>query len=94
MKFEWDADKNKANITKHGISFEQAKEIFDDPLTLSFLDERFNYFEERWISMGKCKNEMLVVVAHLYLNQNADEVIRIISARKATPKERHFYERF
>ena len=47
MKFEWDTKKNEANKTKHGICFEKAKEIFNDPLTLSFLDERFHYLEER-----------------------------------------------
>lgn len=93
MKFEWDTKKNEANKTKHGICFEKAKEIFNDPLTLSFLDERFHYLEERWISMGRCDDEMLVVVAHLYYNANGSEVIRIISARKASPKERKFYEK-
>ncbi|MCR2063215.1 BrnT family toxin [Campylobacter helveticus] len=49
MKFEWDEEKNKTNQIKYGISFDVAREIFDDPFTLSFLDERFNYLEERWI---------------------------------------------
>lgn len=93
MKFEWDAKKNEINKAKHGICFEKAKEIFNDPLTLSFLDERFHYLEERWISMGRCTDEVLIVVAHLYYNANGKEVIRIISARKASPKERNFYEK-
>ena len=52
MVFDWDSNKNSENIEKHGMSFEHAQEIFLDPLHLSVLDERFSYFEERWITMG------------------------------------------
>jgi len=50
MKFEWDENKNRINKEKHDISFEEAKEVFDDALHISKLDYRFNYFEERWIT--------------------------------------------
>lgn len=93
MKFEWDEEKNKTNQIKHGISFDVAREIFDDPFTLSFLDERFNYLEERWISIGQSKNDKIIVVAHLFYNEKGEEIIRIISARKATQKERKAYEK-
>ena len=92
MKFEWDINKNTLNIKKHGISFEEAIQVFSDPLHLAVLDERYNYFEERWITLGKIKDEKIVVVAHMYFDHNNDEVIRLISARKATPAERRQYE--
>jgi uncharacterized DUF497 family protein len=90
--FEWDSEKNKSNIDKHGISFEQAQEIFDDPLHISILDERFQYFEERWITMGQTQDGDILVVAHLYVVEKEDEKTRIISARNATRKERKDYE--
>lgn len=52
MKFEWDEEKNRINQDKHGVSFEWAKEVFEDPLQISKLDHRFSYFEERWITVG------------------------------------------
>ncbi len=92
MKFEWDAAKNVANFDKHNISFDDAKEIFDDPLHLSILDTRFNYFEERWVSIGAIRNRKLVVVANLFFDDDGEEVIRIISAREATIHEQIQYE--
>ena len=92
MKFEWSKTKNKLNIQNHQIDFEEAKEVFNDPLHISRLDYRFNYFEERWITLGATKNHKLLVVANLMFDDNGDEIIRIISARKANPKERQFYE--
>lgn len=93
MKFEWDFSKNLANQKKHKVSFDEAKEIFEDPLHLSFLDERFSYFEERWISIGQSFSRKLLVSAHLYFDENNEEVIRIISAREATAHEREQYEK-
>jgi len=92
MKFEWDEKKNRLNQQKHGISFEEAKEIFNDPLHISKLDERFNYFEERWITIGSTKIGKIVVVANLFFTDEAEEIIRIISARHANKKERRQYE--
>lgn len=77
---------------KHGVSFESAREVFEDPLNLSLLDERFSYFEERWITMGQAYNGDILVVEHLYTVEHNDERIRIISARQATLKERKQYE--
>lgn len=93
MRFEWDSKKNLSNQKKHGVKFEEAREIFDDPLHISFLDERFSYFEERWISVGQTTSRKLVVTAHLYFDENDEEVIRIISAREATIHEREQYEK-
>lgn len=92
MRFEWDERKNELNRKKHDISFEQAVEVFQDPLQLSILDGRFNYFEERWITLGASDDLLLLVVAHLYFTYQGEEVIRIISAREATSNERRQYE--
>ena len=92
MKFEWDELKNIANIEKHQISFEEAKEVFEDPLHIAKLDCRFSYFEERWITIGSTQNENILVVANIFFDDDGEEIIRIISARKATSKERDFYE--
>ncbi len=92
MKFEWDENKNILNLQKHQIGFVEAKEIFDDPLHISKLDHRFSYFEERWITLGSTKSYQIVVVANMFFDNDGEEVIRIISARKASQKERIFYE--
>jgi hypothetical protein len=91
MKFEWDENKNRLNQHKHGVSFEEAKRVFDDPLQISKLDYRFSYFEERWITLGSSKNSQLLVVVNLFFTDDGEEIIRIISARNANPKERTRY---
>lgn len=92
MKFIWDENKNEINIKKHGISFKEASEVFSDPLHIAVLDERFNYFEERWIAIGKTLKNKVVVAANLYFDDDGEEIIRIISARLATSFERGQYE--
>ena len=94
MKFEWDENKNRINQQKHGISFEEAKEVFEDPLHISKLDYRFNYFEERWITIGATSKHKVLVVANLFFTDDGEEIIRIISARKANKQEGSSYERF
>jgi uncharacterized DUF497 family protein len=93
MKFEWNEEKNKLNQDKHGISFEEAKEIFEDPFQISKLDYRFSYFEERWITIGSTSKHKVLVVANLFFTDDGEEIIRIISARKANKKERDYYEK-
>ncbi len=92
MKFEWNDDKNSLNIRNHQVSFGEAKEVFLDPLHISKLDYRFDYFEERWITLGTTTKEKILVVANIFFNEDGKEIIRIISARKANQKERTFYE--
>jgi len=92
VQFEWSDEKNQLNIKKHGVSFEEAKEVFLDPLHISKLDHRFNYFEERWITLGATSKNKILVVANMFFDENGEEIIRIISARKANQKERLFYE--
>lgn len=94
MKFEWDENKNRLNQTKHGVSFEEAKEVFNDPLHLSKLDHRFSYFEERWITIGKTPKEAILVVANLFFSVDDEEIIRIISARSANSLEVKYYENY
>jgi hypothetical protein len=91
MKFKWNDAKNSANVLKHGISFEEASEIFNDPMIISKLDIRYEYGEERWFSIGATKKGMITTVAHLYFDEKQEPVIRIISARKATVKEVQIY---
>lgn len=86
MEFEWDENKNPQNLNKHGISFEEAKEIFSG-ITFSIVDERFDYEEIREITIGAIENFVIVTVVHTERNGK----IRLISARKATPKERKKY---
>ena len=88
MIFEWDSNKNTSNFEKQGVTFERAQEIFEDPLHISILDERFSYFEERWVTMGQTHAGDILVVGHLYVVEQEDDKIRIISARKATGTER------
>jgi uncharacterized DUF497 family protein len=92
MRFEWDYIKNQNNKKKHHVSFEEAREVFDDPLQIAILDKRFTYFEERWITIGQTSELRLVVVANLYFDDEGEEVVRIISAREATIHEKKQYE--
>jgi len=92
LKFEWNDEKSKINLQKHQVSFEEAKEVFLDPMHISKLDHRFDYFEERWIILGRTTKDKILVVANIFFDENGEEIIRIISARKANQKERTFYE--
>ena len=94
--FGWDPAKAEINLRKHGIAFEDAVQIFKDPLVITRQD-RIENGEERWQSIGMMNNYCVVLVAHtvtLLLSEGRYvEQIRIISARRADPKERGFYER-
>lgn len=92
MKYEWDAEKAKANFKKHHVSFELAITIFDDPLHLSVVDRPSSSKEERWVTIGLAADQSTLIVVHTYFLRINDEVIRIISARKATKSERKQYE--
>ena len=91
MRFEWDQEKNRANYIKHGLSFEIACKIFDDPLVALLFDRVVND-EERWHAVGKVLNLPVMVVVHTYREYNGEEIIRIISARQASSHERRRYE--
>lgn len=91
MQFEWDDSKNRSNIRKHGVSFETACRVFDDPFHLSIQD-RIENGEERWQTMGVAGGVVLLVVAHTIREARGVEIVRIIYARKATKLERRAYE--
>ena len=92
MKFEWDEAKNKANYAKHGISFEIAKRVFDDPLVIYAFD-RVVDGKERWKAIGKIVDLPIMIVIYTErINYRNEEITRIISARQATSHERRNYE--
>jgi len=91
MLFVWDPEKAEANLKKHKVSFNLAATIFHDPFHLSVLDGK-ERGEERWITIGLAADGYSLVVVHLYRDVGKNEVIRIISARKATRKEKKQYE--
>jgi uncharacterized DUF497 family protein len=90
IRFEWDEGKNRSNKKKHGINFETDQLIFDDPHCISFVD-RVSDGEDRWHAIGSIENIIVIVVVHTYREEVSDEVIRIISARRATRYERKLY---
>jgi uncharacterized DUF497 family protein len=92
MRFVWDEKKNRANRLKHRVSFETAVLVFDDPFQLSIQDRHVGG-EERWQTFGLVGGVVVLLVAHTYADEDGEEVIRIISARKATRHERARYER-
>jgi uncharacterized protein len=92
MKFSWDENKNQINKSKHGISFETAKLVFDDPLHISIQDRHENA-EVRWQTLGMLNDMLIILVAHSIIEENNVEIIRIISARKATKHEVACYEK-
>jgi hypothetical protein len=90
IRCEWDEEKNKINQNKHGIDFETARLVFDDPFCVTFV-ERVSGGEERWHAIGSVEDIIVIVVVHTYRQDGSDEVIRIISARRATRHERKLY---
>lgn len=87
MNFEWDEQKNQANIRKHGFSFADAWEIFETPMLID-VDDRFDYGEDRWVGIGRLQSRIVVVV----YTEFDDETLRIISLRKALSHERAKYQ--
>ena len=91
MLFEWNHEKDRVNQAKHKVSFDTACLVFDDPCHMSIQD-RFDDNEERWQTLGMVGGNALLLVAHTVIERDHEDTIRIISARKATNKERHLYE--
>ncbi len=95
IRFEWDEAKNLSNRRKHGVTFEEASQVFRDPLYVSVQD-RAEGGELRWQTLGLVEDLLLLTVAHTVRQERDDgtwvDVIRIISARHATRKERRRYE--
>jgi len=92
MLFSWDPEKAEANRRKHGVSFELAQTVFDDPLHLSIPDSKKRP-EERWVTVGRSADRKTLVVVHTcQVLESGRENMRIISARKATRREVRQYE--
>ncbi len=89
--FEWDEAKAESNLRKHGIGFGNATQVFDDPFVLAE-PERFERGEVRWQSIGMVEGVAILLVDHTVREEGWDEVIRIISARRATRRECIRYE--
>ena len=92
MEFEWDSDKADANLRKHRVSFEDAAQVFLDPLRIETFDDRENYGEDRWKTVGLVAPALLAVV-YTVRGDNGN-LIRLISARKADAHEHAQYREF
>jgi uncharacterized DUF497 family protein len=90
--FEWDTRKARDNQRKHRVSFEAARHVFDDPAAL-FDQDRTQDGELRWQTLGLAEGTLLLLVAHTVEEHGANEVVRIISARRANRREKERYER-
>lgn len=91
--FEWDTAKAGQNILKHKVSFQRAGTIFRDPHAISIFDDEHSQKEERWITIGRDNDGILLVVSHTFREIDKTSCsIRIISARKATKRETKQYE--
>lgn len=88
MNFAWNAEKARANLAKHGVSFAEAASVFMDPLAATFEDRQHSEEEPRFLTLGRSRRARVLVVVHAEPDR---ETIRIISARRATPRERHAY---
>lgn len=86
--FEWDSAKARSNAEKHGVSFEEASTVFDDPLAVTIDDPEHSANEERFVTIGESDRGSFLVVCHC----DRHNKIRIISSRFATPGERRDYE--
>ena len=91
MLFEWDDNKNQQNIKKHDVDFNEAASVFFDEHALMIPDPDHSDYEERFLILGISKRTRLLTVCHCY--RKSETVIRIISARKATLREEHDYNR-
>ena len=89
ITFEWDQPKAKANLKKHGISFEEAKSVFYDEFAIQFYDDEHSSIEDRFLMLGMSSSARVLVVCHC--EREAGDVIRIFSARRATKHESTFY---
>jgi len=88
MQFEWDRNKADRNLSKHSVSFEEAKTVFEDPLYVDFYDPDHSEEEERYLIVGESHQGRLLIVSYT----ERGNIIRLISAREATRIEREVYE--
>lgn len=89
MQFDWDPEKAASNLRKHDVSFQEAESVFGDPLAMVFLDDDHSIEEKREIIIGYSERQRLLVVS---FTERSDDVVRIISARRADSDERRKHE--
>jgi|SRR5689334_8451421 len=89
LEFEWDAGKARRNLRKHNISFREGMMVFNDMFAITFYDDAHSRHEQRFLSLGMSDLGRVLVVSHTLVG----EKIRLISARKATKRERELYEK-
>lgn len=87
VEFEWDAEKNRVNLQKHGLSFEEAATVFGDPLSDTFDDPNHSFDEHRFLTIGTSGAGRLLIVSHT----DREDSVRLISAREVTRDERKSY---
>ncbi len=90
ISFEWDVHKSRTNLKNHGVSFEEAKSVFYDDYARQFFDEAHSDSEERFLMLGMSTQLRILIVVHC--ERDEGNIIRIISARKATFTERSHYQ--
>ena len=90
IRFEWDEQKNRSNRKKHGVWFEEAQQVFDDPAALRYFDQEHSDEEDRFLLLGMSGSSRTLVV--VFCERESPSRIRIVSARKATKKELKAYE--
>ena len=88
LEFEWDGSKAAANLSRHGVSFDEAKTVFDDPVYVDFYDPDHSYDEHRYIIIGQSQRDRLLIVSYT----ERDDLVRLVSAREVTRGEREAYE--
>lgn len=88
MIFEWDPQKERLNISKHRVSFEESTTVFTDPLSRAFDDPDHSIDEQRFIIIGHSNKNRMLFVCHT----DNEKVVRLISAREVTPSERKYHE--
>jgi uncharacterized DUF497 family protein len=88
MEFAWDEEKAAVNLAQHGVSFEEAKTVFGDPLYVDFYDPDHSFDEHRYIIIGESQQRRLLIVSYT----EPDNMVRLISAREVTRSEREAYE--
>ena len=90
IRFEWNTAKAASNKKKHGVTFEEAKSVFYDDFAIQFFDDENSVLEDRFLILGHSNQSRILLISHC--EQEAGNLIRIISARKATAKERKLYK--
>jgi len=88
MEFEWDENKAAANLSRHGVSFDEAMSVFDDPVYVDFYDPDHSYDEHRYIIIGQSQRGRLLIVSYT----ERGGLVRLVSAREVTRGEREAYE--